>query len=220
MKNLQLKEKHQNTVIAKTLKIKKQIDYYNSNISPKLNDLEQWMKKEYVKNHENVKKEYENLKEYILDNEELFNEILNEYNINVVSFFNSLDVEKINAENYDFSKKEERERFIKDCESNIINEIKNIDFFENLIIDISYIHKNVVTFQIEIENKRVFGTGISFDIEDETINFGTSGKFNPHQNEGMYYKYMNISLLMKHWNEILRILNEYKVLIIDNLIEK
>ena len=87
MKNyIEIKEIHKDTLISKSIELKKQIDYYINNIQPKFDDIEDWQINEYKEVHKN---NIELLHYYInemLRNESIFNDILQYYNLTTVIF--------------------------------------------------------------------------------------------------------------------------------------
>ena len=87
MKNLiEIKEIHKDTLISKSIELKKQIDYYINNIQPKFDDLEDWQINEYKQVH---KDNIEALNGHIIHmraNESVFNELLSCYGLIVTIF--------------------------------------------------------------------------------------------------------------------------------------
>ena len=86
MTTLKLRPEHQDTIIAKMLSLKSQIQYMNENVMPFLPDMEKWEAKEYSNVHAGYVRDLDEKKERIIEHEAYFNRILNHYNLTVVIF--------------------------------------------------------------------------------------------------------------------------------------
>lgn len=88
--NITLQPKHQDSILGQLLELKKSIDYHTAEIKPHLETMEKWEKKEYLEVHEGNVASFNNLKNYLNDEESTFNTILSEYNLTVEEFINNL----------------------------------------------------------------------------------------------------------------------------------
>ena len=86
MEALQLKPKHQDTVIAHMLDNKSMIEYLKKDVLLFTDQMQNWEKKEYKELYEAKLQELEYQKKYIRENEATFNLILCEYGTSVAVF--------------------------------------------------------------------------------------------------------------------------------------
>ena len=86
MNTIVFKEKHADTIPAKSIELAKQIFHYRSEIAPNFDDMEDWQINEYVEVYKsNLLKLIDNIN-YMIENESVFNEILCEHNLTTVIF--------------------------------------------------------------------------------------------------------------------------------------
>lgn len=86
MTTLKLQPKHEDTVIAKMLSLKSQINYHIENVAPFYSEMEKYEAKEYKEIYSENVTELNEKKQYILENEMLFNNILSLYGLTVTIF--------------------------------------------------------------------------------------------------------------------------------------
>jgi hypothetical protein len=88
MITLTLKPQHQDSVIGQLLSLKSKLDYHKNEIAPNLYQLKDWEKKEYATVDYDNQLEFDCLKQYIIENQGVFNSLLNSYNLSVAIFVN------------------------------------------------------------------------------------------------------------------------------------
>lgn len=88
MKNLILKPQHEDSVIGQLLALKSQLDYHKNEIAPKYYEMEKWEQKEYLSVDNDNQLQFDNLKNHIIENQCVFNALLNSYNLSVAVFVN------------------------------------------------------------------------------------------------------------------------------------
>lgn len=88
MKTLTLKPQHETSVIGQMIQLVSSINYHKNEIAPRLQDAELFERKEYeAMNNENIQSLSE-MKAYIIENENVFNDLLSSYGLSVSVFIN------------------------------------------------------------------------------------------------------------------------------------
>lgn len=83
---LKLKPQHETTVIGQIIDANRAVNYHNENTAPFYNQMEKWEMKEYKSvNDDNIAK-IKILKDTLISNESLFNNLLSEYNLTTTIF--------------------------------------------------------------------------------------------------------------------------------------
>lgn len=86
MKAENLKPQHQTSAIGQLLELKAQVVYHELNIAPFYSEMEAWEKKEYAGVYAKNIDALNQLKKHVIENESLFNDILNSYGLSVSVF--------------------------------------------------------------------------------------------------------------------------------------
>ena len=88
MNTIKLNAKHQDSVIGQILELKNQITYHTENIAPFYSEMQAWEAKEYKSVYDENISRLSELKNMLIENESIFNEILSSYNLTVAVFIN------------------------------------------------------------------------------------------------------------------------------------
>ena len=81
-----LKPQHQDTMIGKLQELVQSRNYHEREIAPYYNSMQGWERKEYQKSQIDTINEIEKVKNYIIQNEKIFNDILVGYGMSSITF--------------------------------------------------------------------------------------------------------------------------------------